>query len=78
MQKALCYVLIGSLVAGVIALTVGLCVYLGSQTAAAEQIRYHECAVCRGHTIDYWMVRDMADTEWIELCQFCYRDLAYD
>ena len=78
MQKTLLTVLIGLLVASIIAITACLGLYLGSHSVETEQIRYHECAICRAHIIDYWMVRDMEDTEWIELCQFCYKDLAYD
>ena len=78
MQKALCNALIGSLVAGIVAIMAGLCLYLGSHTVEAEHIHCHECAVCGAHIIEYWQVRDMADTEWITVCRFCYRDLAYD
>lgn len=78
MQKALCNALIGSLIAGIIAIMAGLCLYLGSRPVEVEDIHYHECAICRAHVIEYWQVRNMADTEWIPVCQFCYRDLAYD
>ena len=78
MQKALCNTLIVGLSAGIIAIMACLCIYLGSHPVEAEHIHYHECAVCGAHVIEYWQVRDMEDTGWITVCQFCYRDLAYD
>lgn len=31
-----------------------------------------ECGACGAHVTDWWYVRDMQNTEFVEVCSFCY------
>ena len=36
-----------------------------------------ECGTCGAHVHDWWYVRNMANTEFVEVCQSCYETITY-
>lgn len=40
-----------------------------------EGVEWVECGSCGAHVHDWWTIRNMKDTEWVEICEFCYQNV---
>lgn len=41
-------------------------------------MRSIECGVCGAHVHDWWKIRNMSDTEFVCVCEYCYLDALED
>lgn len=44
----------------------------------AKNTSYIECGMCGAHVHDWWKIRNMSDTEFVNVCEYCYLDAMED
>lgn len=72
MKKAIVAGIIAGLIGGIIT---GACVLFGFANSTPEpiqQIERVECGTCGAQVTNWWYVRNMEDTDFVEVCSFCY------
>lgn len=37
-----------------------------------------KCGMCGAHVHDWWKIRNMSDTEFVNVCEYCYLDAMKD
>lgn len=83
MKKFIVAGIIAGLISGVIT---GACVLFSFinfipepiQPIENQQIKRIECGACGAQVTDWWYVRNMTDTDFVEVCSFCYETIMFE
>lgn len=70
-----------ALIGGLLGALLAVCLMIGN-TLQNDSIRteqpYIECGSCGAHVIEWWKVRNIDNTDFVEVCGKCYDLVAYE
>lgn len=51
---------------------------IGMLNVIAKNTSYIECGMCGAHVHDWWKIRNAEDTEFVDVCEYCYLTVMED